>query len=486
MRVRLSFGVVAVLALAVSAAVAGCAGRGSLLAVPSGAGGHQLSVKSVTTLGAYNVDKTKTVVAGISSGGFMAVQMHVAYSGTFHYAAIYAGGPYYCAQDSLTTAETTCQYATSSSLSASESYLDAQSKAGTIDPESNLSGQKAYLWSGTMDYTVEQKTMNDLNTEYQHYGVTTTYDNSYPAGHGWESLDGTVACGTTASPYMIDCSSYDSQKTWLTYFYGSVNARNTGTRTGTLINFDQTAYGGGANDLDTNGYLYVPSTCAQGQQCRLIVALDGCLQTQASIGTTFISDAGLEEYADTNNLLLLFPYQVSSSTPNNPNGCWDWWGYETSTYALQSGPQMTAIKKMVDRIQSGSGATPTPSPTPTATPTGGPTPTPTPTPHGTATPTPVPTATPTPTPHATATPTPTPTPHATATPTPTPTPTATPKPPCYLASNYAQVQAGRAHESGGYALANGSNQNMGLDNVFYTTSLEETGSNYWVIVTACP
>ena len=99
-------------------------------------------MKSVTTLGAYNVDKTKTVVAGISSGGFMAGQMHVAYSGTFHYAAIYAGGPYYCAQDSLTTAETTCQYATSSSLSASESYLDAQSKAGTIDPESNLSGQK--------------------------------------------------------------------------------------------------------------------------------------------------------------------------------------------------------------------------------------------------------------------------------------------------------------------------------------------------------
>ena len=482
MRVRLSAGLVYVLALAGSALVAGCAGRGSSLAVPSS--GHQLGIQSVTTLGAYNVDKTKTVVAGISSGGFMAVQMHVAYSGTFHYAAIYAGGPYYCAQDSLTTAETTCQYATSSSLSASESYLDAQSKAGTIDPESNLSGQKAYLWSGTMDYTVEQKTMNDLNTEYQHYGVSTTYDNSYPAGHGWESLDGTVACGTTASPYMIDCSNYDSQKTWLTFFYGSINARNTGSRTGTLINFDQTAYGGGSNDLDTNGYLYVPSTCASGQQCRLIVALDGCLQTQASIGTTFITDAGLEEYADTNNLLLLFPYQVSSSSPNNPNGCWDWWGYETSTYALQSGPQMAAIKKMVDHIQSGSTSTPTPTPTPTGaptptpTPTGGPTPTPTPT--GAPTPTPTPTSGPTPTPKPTATPTPTPTPHATPTPTPTPTPV------CYTESNYAQVTAGRAHESGGYALANGSNQNMGLDNVYYTTTLEQTGSNYYVIVTTCP
>ncbi|HEX3549839.1 MAG TPA: hypothetical protein VHT53_05655 [Candidatus Elarobacter sp.] len=459
MRARVSLGLIVAAAVAAGAAVAGCAGGGSTLA-PLTDPGHQLGPKSVTTLGAYNVDKTKTVVSGISSGGFMAVQMHVAYSGTFHFAAIYAGGPYYCAQDSLSTAQTTCQYATSSSLSASESYLDSQSSAGTIDPESNLNGQKAYLWSGTMDYTVEQKTMNDLNTEYQHYGVATKYDNTYAAGHGWESLDGEVACGTTASPYMIDCNSYDSQKTWLTYFYGSVNARNAGTRTGTLINFDQTPYGGGANDLDTNGYLYVPSSCAAGQQCRLIVALDGCVQTQASIGTKFVTEAGLDEYADTNNLLILYPYQVSSSTPNNPNGCWDWWGYETSTYALKSGPQMTAIKKMVDHVQSGTSSTPTPTPAPSPTPTpNGPTPTPSPTPH--------------------ATPTPTPTPHATATPTPTPAPV------CYTASNYAQVQAGRAHDSIGYALANGSNQNMGLDNVFYQTTLKQTGPNYYVIGT-CP
>jgi poly(3-hydroxybutyrate) depolymerase len=305
MPLRPSISRIVALSVLVGAVAARCSGSGggsalSPAAVPAA---QQRAVRSVTSLGAYNVDKTKTAVAGISSGGFMAVQLHVAFSGTFHYAAVYAGGPYYCAQDSLTTAQVTCQYATSSSLSASESYLDAQSSAGTIDPKSNLSGQKAYLWSGTMDFTVEQKTMNDLNTEYQHYGVSTKYDNTYAAGHGWESLDGEVACGTTASPYMIDCSNYDSQNTWLTFFYGSVNARNTGTLGGTLINFDQTPYGGGANDLDTNGYLYVPANCANGTQCRLIVALDGCVQTQANIGTKFIAEAGLNKYADTNNIL---------------------------------------------------------------------------------------------------------------------------------------------------------------------------------------
>lgn len=49
------------------------------------------------------------------------------------------------------------------------------------------------------------------------------------------------------------------------------------------------------------------------------------------------------------------------------------------------------------------------------------------------------------------------------------------------ASNYAHVQAGRAYSSGGYALAKGSSQNMGLNNLFYTTTLAQTAAGYYVI-----
>ncbi|MET0980548.1 MAG: PHB depolymerase family esterase [Telluria sp.] len=48
-------------------------------------------------------------------------------------------------------------------------------------------------------------------------------------------------------------------------------------------------------------------------------------------------------------------------------------------------------------------------------------------------------------------------------------------------SNYAHVTAGRAHDSGGYALANGSNQNMGLNNTFYTATLAQTAAGYYII-----
>jgi poly(hydroxyalkanoate) depolymerase family esterase len=83
---------------------------------------------------------------------------------------------------------------------------------------------------------------------------------------------------------------------------------------------------------------------------------------------------------------------------------------------------------------------------------------------------------PSPSPSATATPSPT----ASPSPSPTASPTATPGP-CFTASNYAQVQAGRAHQSLGQTYANGSNQAMGLWNLFVTHTLRLTGPNYYVL-----
>ena len=34
----------------------------------------------------------------------------------------------------------------------------------------------------------------------------------------------------------------------------------------------------------------------------------------------------------------------------NPNGCWDWWGYGSEEYATRRGPQIVAVKAMVDDL----------------------------------------------------------------------------------------------------------------------------------------
>ncbi|AYG78807.1 Chitinase C [Streptomyces hundungensis] len=59
--------------------------------------------------------------------------------------------------------------------------------------------------------------------------------------------------------------------------------------------------------------------------------------------------------------------------------------------------------------------------------------------------------------------------------------------PCFTDNNYRQVAAGRAHQSGGYAYADGSNQNMGLYNVAVTHTLEQTSPGSYIIADAgCP
>ncbi|WP_406381129.1 PHB depolymerase family esterase [Streptomyces sp. NBC_01618] len=52
---------------------------------------------------------------------------------------------------------------------------------------------------------------------------------------------------------------------------------------------------------------------------------------------------------------------------------------------------------------------------------------------------------------------------------------------CFTATNYAHVTAGRAHTTGGYTYANGSNENMGLYNVFVTHTLRESPAGHFVI-----
>src|SRR5581483_5252491 len=119
---------------------------------------------TITRLGSYHVAPSKIFVAGISSGGFFAVQMHFAHSAVFKGAAIYAGGVDHCAQDSVELALAECggetvngQALYVSTLSQSESYVEQQSNAGTIDSTSHMAGQPVYLWSGTHDEVVNPK-----------------------------------------------------------------------------------------------------------------------------------------------------------------------------------------------------------------------------------------------------------------------------------------------------------------------------------------
>jgi poly(3-hydroxybutyrate) depolymerase len=337
--------------------------------VPASAAPPDVSQPSVVKLQRYQVDPSKIFVAGISSGGFAAVQMHVAHSSTFRGAAIYAGGVYWCAgTGGAATALGNCggetlptgQASYNSTLAASEAYLETQSALGTIDPMSNLRGQPVYLWSGTLDAVVNPLEMVDLQSEYARYGANVRFDNSFPAAHGWESPQGELECGTSGSPYMISCSSngsvYDSVKTWLTMFLGTLAPRSNGKLQGSLLTFDQTEFGASPNvSMSPTGSVFVPKSCAQGKTCGFVLALHGCLQQSALIGNRWVTEAGINEWADTNSLIVLYPDTIATTAPNptNPNACFDWWGYSNQVdpnYAVKGGLQMQVLYSMVQRV----------------------------------------------------------------------------------------------------------------------------------------
>ncbi len=327
-----------------------------------------LAARAAAPLPALVIDGSKTTVSGLSSGAYMAVQMHVAYSATFHTGAgIVAGGPYYCAQDSLATATGPCMtHSSGTQVPALVSITNSWAGAGSIDPVANLAGSRLYLYSGTQDQTVVQAVMNDLRTYYTSFvpPANIVYKNTLGSGHGMITDDFGGSCATTATPFVDDCN-FDLAGAILQQLYGALNARNAGALSGNFVQFDQTAFVSG-HGMASTGWLYVPASCAAGESCRLHVAFHGCLQNARAVGEQFVRDTGYNRWADTNHIVVLYP-QTGAATSANPNGCWDWWGYDSANYAKKSGPQMAAVKAMVDHLASGTAPA---APAPLAAPSG--------------------------------------------------------------------------------------------------------------------
>ena len=343
------------------------ASAGLIAALAAAGAANAAAVK----LSAYNADPGLSTVSGISSGGYMAVQMHIAYSATFKTgAAIFAGGPFYCTKGSVSTATGSCMTG-SPAPSATESIntTNSYASAGSIDPVSNLANTKVYMFAGTMDSTVRPAVMNVLDTYYKNYVplANITYNKTTAAEHAWVSPYGPNACGTKGDPYISNCGTLDPQNTFLTMFYGTLAAKNTGALGGSFIEFDQKEFlddkNASAHSLADSGWMYVPANCAANKSCKVHVAYHGCQQYYAKIGNKFVNKAGINEWADTNNIIVVYP-QTKTGT-GNPNGCWDWWAYDDANFAKKSGRQMLMSKRIVDRITSGFVANST-NPAPTA------------------------------------------------------------------------------------------------------------------------
>ena len=64
--------------------------------------------RAAEPLASYTVEVDQTSVSGVSSGAYMAGQFHIAFSDRVTGAGLIAGGPYFCAEASVSTALSRC------------------------------------------------------------------------------------------------------------------------------------------------------------------------------------------------------------------------------------------------------------------------------------------------------------------------------------------------------------------------------------------
>ena len=176
-----------------------------------------------------------------------------------------------------------------------------------ISPVDNIESRKIFLQVGSADTTVGPKVVAQLNTQLSGFdnSANITYVTTSGATHTFPTdfdASGNNACSDSTSPYISNCN-YDGAGTVLQWLHGTLNPRNTGTLSGTIVSFDQTDQYG-ASGMDTAGYLYVPAAC-QGSStiCKLHVALHGCVQGYSQIGSTFIKNTGYTMWAGKDRVL---------------------------------------------------------------------------------------------------------------------------------------------------------------------------------------
>mgnify|MGYP006159085413 CR=1 FL=1 len=233
-------------------------------------------------------------------------------------------------------------------LSKATALLQQQAGAGTIAPLSNLKGSPVFLLHGTADKTVHNKVSDALATQYQQLGAKMQYVSDKAFGHNFPTANKGAGCELSEAPYLGACG-YDAAGALLKHLYPELKTKADKT-TGQLFSLQQQDLAGNtASSLGETGFLYVPQSCGKGSSCTLHISFHGCKQYAGAVGDVYARFTGLNEYADSNQLVVFYPQADKSMM--NPNGCWDWWGYSGENYATKNGAQMQAVKQLVDVLQ---------------------------------------------------------------------------------------------------------------------------------------
>jgi hypothetical protein len=319
------------------------------------------------------------------------VQLHLAHSASFAGVGVIAGGPFRCAESFrgaallaedayVQSAEFICMSPLTAHTGPSAPRLAQLAReteqAGAIDPLSNLAGDRVYLFTGTRDTVVYSDVVRCTRRFYELLGVASgdiAFDDTVAAGHCIVTDNPEDSLLETNQPPYINQGKFIQSHRILNHIYDDLEPP-VDHLSGRLVRFDQTEFFG--NDprasMSAYGYAYVPLAVEKGEAARVHIVLHGCKQgygyvnyvngradvtNQAPYGNRYITTTGYNEIADRNNIIVLYPQAMGADGGGlqNPDGCWDWWGYtsrdpQQPDYYSRDAIQIKALYAMLSRL----------------------------------------------------------------------------------------------------------------------------------------
>lgn len=319
----------------------------TLLAVlVSGCFGTVETDPGVTQTPPDDTKRSQVTVSGISAGGYMAVQAHVALSDMIGGVAAVAAGPYHCADGSLLKALGNCMKPGKIDIAPMIDFARTASDDGRIANIDSLSSARVWLFHSQSDTVISHPLADGLADFYREWVAPDAfkYVSDINAAHGWPTLTNGADCLAVGGDFINACD-YDTAGQLLTHLYGGLAPPAAGLLQPQTI--DLSTFNATGSDILDQGFVFVPDDCNGSiSSCRLHIALHGCLQSSQFVDDRFATQSGLNNWAATNQIVVVYP-QVNKSA-GNPNACWDWWGYTGEDYVFRSGKQIATISAIIN------------------------------------------------------------------------------------------------------------------------------------------
>ncbi|WP_447554576.1 poly(3-hydroxybutyrate) depolymerase [Vreelandella sp. EE22] len=307
------------------------------------------------------LEASKASVVGVSSGGYMAAQLGVAWPERFSGLGLVGTGPWGCSRGALSLALNQCMDIDRGlpSLEALEERLTRYQAQSLVGDANALGALRVFISHGDEDDSVAPELGALLARQWRGWAGedAVSFVPRSRTGHGWpirlpddESVGAYAlgGCRQGGGSFVLACDD-DMAADMLDWLYPE---RAEASSKGSLVAFDQSEFA--AKGLAETGYVFIPERC-QGQQCPVTLALHGCQMNVEAIDDVFVRHSGLNRWAAEHGQIVLYPQAERSLA--NPQGCWDWWGFAESTWQLnplhdtREGVQVKALMAMLDRLE---------------------------------------------------------------------------------------------------------------------------------------